>query len=58
LDRRKQVDANFSPPAIVGVLSWLFLDPRRRGFFGKIVTKSLGVKEPRPKEAASATRTN
>jgi MoaA/NifB/PqqE/SkfB family radical SAM enzyme len=56
LDRRKQVDPNFHPPAIVGVLSWLFLDPRRRGFFGKIVTKTLGVKEPRPNGAAGVAR--
>jgi len=31
-------------PALVGVLSWLFLDPRRRGFFGKLMISALRLK--------------
>ena len=31
-------------PALVGVLSWLFLDPRRRGFFGKLMFSALRLK--------------
>jgi len=34
LDRRRALDPQFHPPALVGMLSWLFLDERRRGFFG------------------------
>ena len=44
LDRRRAIDPDFRPPAIVGVLSWLFLSPRRRGFFGKLVVKALRLK--------------
>jgi hypothetical protein len=36
--------SSFSPPAAVGVLSWLFLDPRRRGFFGKLIVRALRLK--------------
>ena len=53
LDRRRQVDPDFRPPALVGVLSWLFLDPRRRAFFGRIVTKTLGVRKTEPSTAPS-----
>jgi MoaA/NifB/PqqE/SkfB family radical SAM enzyme len=41
LDRRRKVDPDFRTPAIVGILSWAFLDPRRRGKFGKIVLNVL-----------------
>ncbi len=36
---------NFQTPALVGMLSWLFLDDRLfRGFFGKLMLGSLGLK--------------
>ena len=41
LDRRRQLDPGFRPPAIVGVLSWLFLDQRRRGVFGEVIVNAL-----------------
>jgi MoaA/NifB/PqqE/SkfB family radical SAM enzyme len=44
LDRRRALDPRFRPPAVVGVLSWLFLDPRRRGFFGKLMINALRLK--------------
>ena len=44
LDRRRQLDPNFRPPAAVGVLSWLFLNPRRRGVFGRLMLAALGIK--------------
>lgn len=44
LDRRRALDPNFRPPAAVRALSWLFLDPRRRAFFGKIATSALAVR--------------
>lgn len=44
LDRRRKLDPGFRPPAAVGVLSWLFLDPRRRGFFGRIMLRALRLK--------------
>jgi MoaA/NifB/PqqE/SkfB family radical SAM enzyme len=44
LDRRRALDPGFRPPAAVGVLSWLFLDPRRRGFFGKIMVRALRLR--------------
>jgi MoaA/NifB/PqqE/SkfB family radical SAM enzyme len=44
LDRRRAVDPQFKPPVLVNVLSWLFLDPRRRGFFGKWFVAMLGLK--------------
>jgi len=43
LDRRRQLDPSFRPPAIVGMLSWLFLDARRRGFSGKLMVRALGL---------------
>jgi MoaA/NifB/PqqE/SkfB family radical SAM enzyme len=49
LERRRELDPEFRPPAIVSVLSWLFLDPRRRGFFGKLVLHALRL---RPKTVA------
>ena len=33
--RRRAADPHFQPPPIVGVLSWLFLDPKRRGVIAK-----------------------
>lgn len=45
LDRRRAADPNFRAPAAVRLLSWMFLDPRRRGFFGKLM---LGVLRIRP----------
>ncbi|HLH39421.1 MAG TPA: radical SAM protein [Bryobacteraceae bacterium] len=44
LDRRRALDPQFKPPVLVNVLSWLFLDPRRRGFFGKWFVAMLGLK--------------
>ena len=41
LDRRRAIDPQFKPPALVSVLSWLFLDERRRGFFGKLMVSAL-----------------
>ncbi len=43
LDRRRAMDPSFQTPALVGILSWLFLNPRRRGFFGKLVLGALGL---------------
>ncbi len=44
LDRRRRLDPGFQPPAIVGALSWLFLDPRRRGVLGKVMVNMLRLK--------------
>ena len=44
LDRRRAIDADFHTPAAVNVLSWLFLNQRRRGFFGKLIVRALGLK--------------
>jgi hypothetical protein len=44
LDRRRALDPHFRPPAAVGILSWLFLDRRRRGFFGKLIVSALRLK--------------
>jgi MoaA/NifB/PqqE/SkfB family radical SAM enzyme len=41
LDRRREADPQFHPPAGIRLLSWLFLDPRRRGFFGKLLVTAL-----------------
>jgi MoaA/NifB/PqqE/SkfB family radical SAM enzyme len=48
LDRRRALDPDFRPPAVVGVLSWLFLHQRRRGFFGKLVISALRIKPSKP----------
>jgi MoaA/NifB/PqqE/SkfB family radical SAM enzyme len=45
LDRRRAIDPGFRPPALVGVLSWLFLDQRRRGFFGKLMVRAMRLKQ-------------
>ena len=44
LDRRREADPGFQTPALVRLLSWLFLDRRRRGFFGKVLLGALGLK--------------
>jgi MoaA/NifB/PqqE/SkfB family radical SAM enzyme len=44
LDRRRAMDPTFRPPAAVKVLAWLFLDQRRRGFFGKMMISALRLK--------------
>ena len=41
LDPRRRLDPGFRPPAVVGVLSWLFLDQRRRGVFGEVIVNAL-----------------
>jgi len=41
LDRRRRLDPGFRPPVIVGVLSWLFLDQRRRDVFGEVIVNAL-----------------
>jgi MoaA/NifB/PqqE/SkfB family radical SAM enzyme len=46
LDRRRAIDPDFRPPAVVGLLSWLFLDQRRRGFFGKLMVRAMRLKRP------------
>jgi MoaA/NifB/PqqE/SkfB family radical SAM enzyme len=45
LDRRRAVDPEFRTPATVRALSWMFLDPGRRGFFGKLMTAMLATNE-------------
>lgn len=52
LERRRKLDSNFQPPAMVGMLSWLFLDERRRGPLGRLILNILRLK---PK-AATPTR--
>jgi len=44
LDRRREADPGFQPPAAVRALAWMFLDNRRRGFFGKLMLGALGIK--------------
>lgn len=44
LDRRKKLDPGFRTPPLVSTLSWLFLDPRRRGVFGKVMLMALRLK--------------
>jgi MoaA/NifB/PqqE/SkfB family radical SAM enzyme len=44
LDRRRAVDPHFRTPVLVGLLSWLFLDPQRRSFFGKLMISVLRLK--------------
>jgi len=51
LERRRRIDPSFQPPRIVGMLSWLFLDERRRGTFAKL---TLGLLRLKPKATASA----
>lgn len=42
--RRRAADPNFRTPMAVRALSWMFLDPQRRGFFGKLMLNALGIK--------------
>ena len=44
LERRRRLDPSFQPPAMVGLLSWLFLDERRRGPLGKLILNILRLK--------------
>jgi MoaA/NifB/PqqE/SkfB family radical SAM enzyme len=44
MERRREIDPNFRAPLAVKALSWMFLDQRRRGFFGKLVLKALGIR--------------
>ena len=44
LERRRRLDSSFQPPAMVGLLSWLFLDERRRGPLGKLLLNVLRLK--------------
>ena len=55
LARRRAVDPGFRPPRLVGVLSWLFLDKRRRGVFGKLMLGALGLKSKARAKGASAS---
>jgi hypothetical protein len=45
LDRRRETDPSFRPPVMVRLLSWMFLDQSRRGFFGKLMLRALGLKK-------------
>src|SRR5580698_211234 len=47
LDRRREADPSFRAPAAVRALSWMFLDARRRGLFGKLLLAALGIKRKR-----------
>jgi len=44
LERRRAADPSFRAPVAVRALSWMFLDPRRRGFFGKLMLGALRIK--------------
>jgi MoaA/NifB/PqqE/SkfB family radical SAM enzyme len=44
LERRRESDPGFRAPAAVRVLSWMFLDKRRRGFFGKLILRALRIR--------------
>jgi MoaA/NifB/PqqE/SkfB family radical SAM enzyme len=50
LERRREADPSFRAPVAVRLLSWMFLDKRRRGFFGKLMLSALRIK---PKRAES-----
>jgi MoaA/NifB/PqqE/SkfB family radical SAM enzyme len=43
LERRRASDPGFRAPVAVRVLSWMFLDQRRRGFFGKLILRALRI---------------
>ena len=45
LERRRESDPNFRAPVAVRALAWMFLDKRRRDFFGKLVLGALGIKK-------------
>jgi len=44
LERRRKLDPNYRPPRVVGLLSWMFLDPRRRSVMGKLMLSALRLK--------------
>jgi MoaA/NifB/PqqE/SkfB family radical SAM enzyme len=45
IERRKQRDANWQPPAAIRLLDWMFLrDSKRRDWFGKIALRLFRVK--------------
>jgi hypothetical protein len=44
LERRRKLDPDFQPPALVGLLSWLFLNERRRGPLGRLMLRILRLK--------------
>ncbi len=49
IQRRREADPLFQPPAAVRALAWMFLDHRRRGFFGKLMLSALRIKrKPEP----------
>lgn len=54
LARRQDVDPAFRPPPLVGLLSWLLLDSRRRSVFGKLILRALRVKPKAHVKGASA----
>ena len=43
LARRKKRDPGFRAPTSVRLLSWMFIDPRRRGRLGKVALTLLGL---------------
>lgn len=43
LQRRREQDPTFQPPALVNALSWLFLDPRRRDRVGRFVLRAFRI---------------
>lgn len=44
LARRREMDPNFQTPALVKLLSWLFLDERRRAVWGKVIVGLFRLK--------------
>jgi hypothetical protein len=44
IDRRRQIDPSYRPPHAVGLLSWLFLHPRRRAVLGKLMVSALHLR--------------
>ena len=55
MERRRAVEPEFQPPWLVGALSWLFLDNRRRGIFGKLMLGALGLKSKERAKSASGS---
>ena len=56
LDRRRALDPHFRSPAAVSVLSWLFLDERRRRVFGKLIISVLRLKRNGPRKNPKCPR--
>jgi MoaA/NifB/PqqE/SkfB family radical SAM enzyme len=44
IERRRQLDPAFQPPTMVRALSWLFLNERRRAFFGRCAMGMLRLR--------------